>query len=130
MLRSISCRQTRAGGFTLLEVLMAVGILGVALVVILRAHVFNVRSLARAENRMTAFMLAENLLVEYELEGDFFAGEESGGFGDEFEGFAWERAVIPFSYEGEYFGELLRVEITVRWGETDSVSLATFVGGI
>ncbi len=114
-------------GFTLLELVVAVGILSIALVVIIRGYVVTLRGMEHASGRMTAFMLAENLLAEYELEGDFSPGEESGRFEEEFEGFLWEMSVAPLSYGGEVFDGVLRVEFSVYREGEEGVNLVTFI---
>ena len=114
-------------GFTLLEMVIAVGILGIALVVIMRGYIVTLRTLEHTSARATAFMLAENLLAEYELEGDFSPGADSGEFGEDFEGFRWERSVSPLSYEGEVFEGVLRVEVSVYRGGEEGARLVTFV---
>ena len=123
--RIYPCRSGR--GFTLLEMVIAVGILGVALVVIMRGYIVTLRSLEQSSVRATAFMLAENLLAEYELEGDFSPGDDSGEFGEDFEGFRWERSVSPFLYEGEVFEGVLRVEVSVYREGEEGVRLVTFI---
>ncbi len=114
-------------GFSLLEVMIAVGILGIALVVIMRGHILNLRGMQYTRSRTTAFMLAENLLVEYETAGDVAPGTESGEFEGDFEGFRWERRVEPISYEGAASEDILRVEVSVFWNEQESVSAVTFL---
>lgn len=117
-------------GFTLLEMVIAVGILGIALVVIIRGYAVTLRSLDYAAGRMTAFMLAENLLVEYELEGEFSEGYDSGVFEGGFESFRWERTVSPLQYEEEIAEGVLRVQISVFRNRDVEASLVTFVEGL
>ncbi len=114
-------------GFTLLELVVAVGILSIALVVIIRGYVVTLRALEHSSGRAAAFMLAENLLAEYELEGDFSPGEDSGRFEGEFEGFFWEMSAVPLSYEGEVFDGILRVEFSVYRAGEEGVKVVTFV---
>ncbi len=132
MSAKISDRKLRRGalkrGFTLLEMVIAVGILGAALVVVIRGYVVTLRSLEHASGRATAFMLAENLLVEYELEGDFSPGEYAGEFEEDFEGFRWEISAGPLSYDGEVLEGVLRVEVSVYRAGDVGVKLVTYVG--
>lgn len=114
-------------GFTLLELVIAVGILSIALVVIIRGYVVTLGGMEHASGRMTAFMLAENLLTEYELDGDFSPGDDSGRFEEEFEGFFWEMSAVPLSWGGEVVDGILRVEFSVYREGEEGVNLVTFV---
>lgn len=114
-------------GFTILELVVAFGILGIALVVILRGYATALRGMEHTSGRMTAFMLAENLLAEYELEGDFSPGEDSGRFEEEFEDFYWKMTAAPLSGGGEVFEGILRVEFSVHREGEEGVKLVTFI---
>ncbi len=115
-------------GFSMLEMMIAVGILGTALVVILRAHAVNLRMLEYSGRKTTAIMLAENLISEIELMPAPEPGEESGNFEGDFSGFEWRTLIAPLSYDGRVFEDVLRVEVRVSWDEGD-VSLTTFISG-
>jgi len=75
-----------ARGFTLLEILVAVAILGVALVSLLALHARNLRLFSESQDLTVAGLLASRLAAETQA-GDFPAvGTESGtfvGFDDE-----------------------------------------------
>jgi type II secretion system protein I len=131
MSEKIQGKKPRSGrakrGFTLLEVVIAAGILGIALVVIIRGYALALRGMERASAGSYAFMLAENLLAEYELDNDFSPGEDSGEFEDEAAGFLWKRSVSPLSYGGEVFEGVLRVEISVYREGDEGATLVTFI---
>ncbi len=114
----------RRKGFTLLEMVIAAGILGIALVVIIRGYVLTLRGLDYSAGRMGAFMLAENLLAEYELAGEFSPEQESGSAEG---GFSWSRSVTPLAYEGVELPGIFRVEVTVSREGGVQVSLTTYV---
>lgn len=88
-----------AAGFTLLEVLVAVAILGVALTSLLGLHVRNVDLIARDQRITEATMLARLLMTEAEVERFPDLGILSGDFEDHFParypGLRWEREVVP-----------------------------------
>jgi len=90
-------RTDRRAGFTLLEVLVAVAVLGLALVSLLGLHVRNIDLIARDERVTAATMLARALMTEVETgpfpdlavtEGDFEL-DYPGLYPD----FRWEREV-------------------------------------
>lgn len=115
------------GGFTLLEVVLAIGILGMALVVVIRGYVLSLRSMERAAVRTEAFALAEELMTEYKLGGDFFPHKASGGYEKEGEDFRWERTADFLVFEGDVLPGVLRVEISVLRNGEEFASLTTFV---
>jgi len=88
-----------ARGFTLLEVLVAVAILGVALVTLLGLHVDNLARLARDQRVSEAALLAQGLMAEVEAGPVPELGVERGDFEERyperFPGVGWEREVLP-----------------------------------
>lgn len=91
-------------GFTLLEVLVAVAILGVALVSLLGLHVRNLALLARDQRVTTATLLAQGLMAEVEARPLPDLGLERGDFEERhperFPDFGWEREVLRLPYPG------------------------------
>jgi len=67
-------------GFTLLEVLLAIGLLAIALPVLLGLRNFDLELLSRANELTEATMLAQEKLIETELLGVYPVGEVSGDF--------------------------------------------------
>jgi general secretion pathway protein I len=98
-------RSRRAAGFSLLEVMVAMAILGISLVVLIRITTSNVRSAAHARLVTTATFLARAKLAAMEdgIAADGFTDsdqEDGGDFGDEgFPQFRWtsliERVELP-----------------------------------
>lgn len=60
-------RRTRQGGFTLVEVLVAVVVLGLAAVALSNAFGGSIRGHTRMEDRTDAWLLASNKLVELQV---------------------------------------------------------------
>jgi len=89
----------RVRGFTLLEVLVAVAVLGLALVSLLGLHVRNLALIDRDQRITEATLLARVLMTEAEVEPFPDLGVTSGDFEDrypgEFRGVRWEREVLP-----------------------------------
>ncbi|MBI4228703.1 MAG: prepilin-type N-terminal cleavage/methylation domain-containing protein [Deltaproteobacteria bacterium] len=82
-------------GFTLLEVLVAVAILGAGLAVLLGAVNRNLIMASQSKNLSIAGLLAQRRLAEIELEGYPEIREEQGQF-EEAPEFRWFLSVRPF----------------------------------
>jgi general secretion pathway protein I len=111
---STDCRNPR--GFTLLEVMVAMAILGIALLGLLSLHHQSVQSVIRAQQSTKASMLAQVVMTEAELErfpelgrtrGDFEAS-----FPGEFRDFRWERVVV----ESGMFPDVRKVTVLISYG--------------
>lgn len=131
-------RMIQAEGFTLLEVLLALGILALALPILLGLRNWDLDLYARADELTTATLLAQEKLLETELGKTIPFGETSGDFQGTPLGFQsigditnrapnyrWKRIVIPTPLT------LVReVKIQVLWprGTTDEVlEVSTYV---
>jgi general secretion pathway protein I len=122
-------RTDRQAGFTLLEVLVAVAVLGLALVSLLGLHVRNIDLIARDERVTAATMLARTLMTEVET-GPFpdlavTAGDFELDYPGRYPELRWEREVTttPVPYVRE-------VRVRVFRGEEESgddVSLYYYV---
>ena len=110
-------------GFTLLEVLIALGILAISLGVLSFRQQAILQSLTESERLTTATMLARKKIVETEIEfrGLSFTemkASEEGDF-EEYEGFTWVRTVndfeltIPVETDENAAGESLSTEMMV-----------------
>ena len=100
---------TRAGGFTLLEVMVAVAIMAIALVAILKANVQSLDTLIETRARTTASMLAASKMAEVEAAGAEDWSEFRGDFGEDYPGFTWQVETTPTELEG-----IIRVEVSVQ----------------
>jgi len=82
-------------GFTLLEVLVAVAILGAGLTVLLGAVNRNLIMASQSKNLSIAGLLAQRKLAEVELEGYPEIRQEQGQF-EEAPEFNWFLSVMPY----------------------------------
>ncbi|HXG62100.1 MAG TPA: prepilin-type N-terminal cleavage/methylation domain-containing protein [Planctomycetota bacterium] len=91
-----SVRRRAQGGFTLVEVLVALGILGTTAVLLLHRRVEIVREAAWSRDVRTAWMLASRKMAELELDRALWTGvggSAAGDFGQDdaaYAGFTWE----------------------------------------
>lgn len=87
----------RRGGFTLLEVMVAMAVIAVAFTAMLGLHVRNLRLAAREQAYTQSLLLARSLIAEAELAGFPATGESSGDFEGRFPGqytgFVWQQTV-------------------------------------
>lgn len=112
-------------GFSLLELIVAVAIMGIALTVIVNGFGLNLRSLSVSEGYMQANTLLRKLAFEAEQEGTYSVGEFSGDFGEAYPEYRYLKRVS--TGEG---GEGRRVHLTVlfeRQGVTRDVSVSLFL---
>lgn len=90
-------------GFTLIEVMIAVGILAIGIGAILVAESNSLDVTLRAKRMTTVAMLAKNALVqaEREIAGKSFTEvktEESGQFESPFQEYRWERKIKEITF--------------------------------
>jgi len=112
-------------GFTLLEVLIAIAVLGIALLALLSLEHQDLQSVVRGQEISRAAMLAQAMMTQAELERFPPLGTSSGNFDQMYSGqypnFRWTRLVEP----SPTFPDLRKVEIQVlygpRFGRTYSV---------
>jgi general secretion pathway protein I len=132
-MRFVRSAAERAAGFTLLEVLVAFAIAGVALVPLLRIFSGGLISLGRTERTERATLWAESVLGARDGEAPPAIGVETGDLPD---GYRWRRTVT-------FYGGILPagqvaplvpydVTMTVSWqerGRTRAVTLETLMLG-
>jgi type II secretion system protein I len=83
-------------GFTLLEVVISVAIVGVSLMILLSAVNRNIDIAGKSRDAQIAALLAQQMLTNIELEGFPQVREEEGEFQDN-PGFNWFLSVLPYN---------------------------------
>jgi general secretion pathway protein I len=103
-------------GFTLLEVMIAVGVLGIAMMALLSLHDSNLQSVMRGQELSTASVLAQGMMSNAEIERVPMLGTTRGDFQKLFPGafrnFRWERNVEASGM----FPDIRKVQVTVFYG--------------
>lgn len=121
--------KRRSAGFTLLEVLVAVAVLGLALVSLLGLHVRNLALIERDQRMTDATLLARQVMTEAEAEGYPDLGATDGDFEEwypeRYPGVRWEREVLEFPGVPGVREVLVRVYRDEAPG--DDVSLSYFM---
>ena len=90
--------KTRNAGFTLLEVIIAVAIIGSSLAILLGAVNKNLILASQSKNLSIASFLAQRKLGEVEIGGFPEVGDQQGTFEDNPE-FKWYVSVQPYNIE-------------------------------
>jgi prepilin-type N-terminal cleavage/methylation domain-containing protein len=95
------CLKTRdSSGFTLVEVLIAMAIIGLTAVVLLDQRIGIVQDAAKARDKRTSWVLASQKLAELELDPTIWTGLGSQNNGDfaevdpELAAFQWEYQIV------------------------------------
>jgi type II secretion system protein I len=101
-------------GFTLLEVLIAVAILGSAFAVILGTVNRNLILASDSKNLTIAEELIQTKITEIELEGFPESREEEGEF-EEAPGFKWFLSIKPVTIP--VLGEIRTVRLLITWDD-------------
>lgn len=105
-------RRHGAGGFTLIEVMVALTVVAFGFVALLGLHNHNIALVARDQDLTRATLLARQLISEMEvIEGWPDTGHTRGEFGN-VPGFHWEREV-----EDTELPTVRRVVLRVIWDE-------------
>ena len=119
----------RGRGFTLLEVMVAIGILGIALLALLGLQHQGLQSVIHSQDMTQAAMLAQALMTEVDTQGFPALGNTRGDFGQLFPGrfpnFRWQRNVVGSGF----FPDVRKVQVAVLFGprQTRRFMLTEFV---
>jgi len=105
-------------GFTLLEVMIAVALIAIALTTLLVSQSQSVSFANSAKFETMAALLAQSKMSELTLLDADSLSSDSGDFGDDYPGYAWEAVVSDISIEGvdNISDYLKQVDLTVTWG--------------
>ncbi|MBW1999506.1 MAG: prepilin-type N-terminal cleavage/methylation domain-containing protein [Deltaproteobacteria bacterium] len=108
-----------AGGFTLLEVMIAMAIIAIALTAVLGSQSQSISLASEARFNTTASLLAQAKMAELDQVPVEELASDSGDFGEDFPGYSWELSVgsVFPGVPGEISDHLRRIDLTVSWGE-------------
>jgi general secretion pathway protein I len=105
------------GGFTLLEVMIAVAVIAIALVTMIGAQAQSVDIAAIARFDTDAALLAQHQLTELLLAREESMGSDQGDFGDDYPAYGWRTEVMELGedevgFKGSGY-QLVAIDLTV-----------------
>lgn len=111
-------------GFTLLEVMVALSLIGISLTVLLASQSQGLSLANEAKFNTTASLLAQKRMAEIEMEKVDDITSTSGDFGEDYPGYYWElnvdTATLPDLSESEL--SLVKIDLKVYFGEEGKYS--------
>ncbi|MBW1732842.1 MAG: prepilin-type N-terminal cleavage/methylation domain-containing protein [Deltaproteobacteria bacterium] len=113
------CKMPLSPGFTLLEVMIAVAIIAIALMAVLGSQSQGLSLAGESRFNRTAALLAQGKMAEVEGIGEMEdLRSDSGDFGDDFPGYAWQVSVNEVSFVGveDLLDRLKQIDVEVFWG--------------
>ncbi len=114
--------RVKSPGFTLLEVMIAMGVLATTLVVLLGLRNNDIQIQSYARELTQATLMARNLAFQAEQQEELMLGYTEGDFGEDYPEYSWQQNVNTFMFE-----RVREVSVAVFWSETDHVELTLFV---
>lgn len=111
-------RATRPEGFTLLEVVVALGVLATALVALIGLHGRNIRAVEYDRQLVRATLLAQRVMTETLVTSDFPDPTEESGTFEDAPSFAWNVRILPGPTE-ELEEEMREIQVRVFWDERE-----------
>ena len=122
--------KKKDGGFTFLEVIVAVALLAIALTAVLGSQSQSVSLASEARFYTTVTLLAQGKMAEIESKDLDTLRSESGDFGEDFPGYTWEVTVdkVYVDYSENVSDHLRQVTLTLSWEESEhfQYSLKTY----
>nr|VFK23893.1 MAG: general secretion pathway protein I [Candidatus Kentron sp. LPFa]VFK36164.1 MAG: general secretion pathway protein I [Candidatus Kentron sp. LPFa] len=120
---AMSVARDKEGGFTLIEVLMALGILTIALGALVKGLVENTRNAAYLQDRTIAHWVAANAAAELRLRGNWpSVGMEQGSATMAGQEWYWTARITETEDQ-----DLRRIDMEVRGDDTEDRILETLV---
>lgn len=115
--------QRPNNGFTLLEVMVSVVIMGIVLVGVYKMHSQSLALSMEARFYTQAPMLAQSKLAELETNSEEQIVGDSGDFGANFPGYTWMVSVDDLQIEalGEISDDLKRIDVSVSYNNDEYV---------
>ncbi|MFC1838698.1 prepilin-type N-terminal cleavage/methylation domain-containing protein [Thermodesulfobacteriota bacterium] len=106
-------------GFTLLEVMFALSLIGISLTVLLVSQSQGLSLANEAKFNTTASLLAQRRMAEIEMENINDIVSTSGDFGEDYSGYYWElnvdKAELPDLGDSEL--PFVKIDLKVYFGE-------------
>ncbi len=117
--------KNRVRGFTLLEVMVAVGLLAFAMVSILSIVGHNISLATRSTNYLIATSLADDIASRIDAEGLPSNSERSGKF-ENYPGFEWYLTVSPYNLP-QFEARMTIISVLITWDDGEESYEISFV---
>lgn len=115
------------GGFTLVEILATFVLMAIILPVAMNGISMASKLASQAKRRVTAGVLAEQMLNEFVLSGDYEDGDQEGEVTEENTDYTWQLEVVDWEEEDS----MQQLDMRVTWensgGQESIVVLSTLV---
>ena len=120
----IFLKKKERPGFTLLEVMVAMGIIAISLVAVFNSQSQSLSLACDAKFSTTAPLLAQKKMAELETENSEDIMSDSGDFGEDFPGYFWKLTVEEPSFDSpENISDYLnQIDLTISWGDDELYS--------
>ena len=99
-MRRGSLRGRKQGAFSLIEVLIAILILGIALVGFVNGITTALSSHKDSEVQTVAVLLASGRMEKIRADGELEDGESDGDWGDDYPTYQWRQTISPTEIKG------------------------------
>ena len=103
-------RKRRSGGFTFVELLATVVLIGIIMPVAMQTIGLCTRLAGQSRKEMEAASLASTKLTELTASQDWETGARSGDFGTDWPGYRWTADVFNWTDS-----KLRQLDVTVTW---------------
>lgn len=105
----------------MLEVMVALSIIAIVLVTVFQLHARTIAMNHRARFDATAPLLAQGKMAEIQTRARDDLGSDSGGFGEQYPGYAWRVDIEDVDSEvlGKAAASLKKIELVVSLNETE-----------
>ena len=119
----------RNSGFTLLEMMVAISIIGIVFVSVFKMHAQTVSMTAASRFYAVAPILAKNRLAEYLSQAPEEWLDDSGRIGDDYTGYQWKIAISDVESEEleTDTDQLKRIDVSISVNNEENIySLRTY----
>ncbi|MBN1908007.1 MAG: prepilin-type N-terminal cleavage/methylation domain-containing protein, partial [Deltaproteobacteria bacterium] len=118
-LKILNQRIFNSRGFSLMEVMFALALIGIALTTLLASQSQGLSLANEAKFYTTAAFLAQGKMAEIEIAETESIADDSGDFGDDYPDYTWEVEINSTSIDvlEEYADRFKQIDLHVYFGE-------------
>jgi general secretion pathway protein I len=111
--------QKQYHGFTLLEIMVSISIIGIVFIAIYEMHFTTLTMTQTTQFSTTAPTLAQQKIAQFELSAFEDLTEMSGDFGETYPGYRWKIAIDPVDSQilGNISTDMKKIDLTIFQSE-------------